>query len=144
MGAVNTWIYNFYFSVRYFFTIDHTFSHSNSSKLFDKFSDIKQYILDANHINYKGNISIPWLLGLTCTDNVQWLRGFISTTNPNLFTESHEFFKANQKRIEILNLGTRTAHRINKELQKNNSNSMNIIIRQKNNSGSWNEITTYR
>ena len=23
----------------------------------------------------KGNISIPWLLGLTCTDNVQWLRG---------------------------------------------------------------------
>ncbi|CAJ0855577.1 9836_t:CDS:2, partial [Entrophospora sp. SA101] len=74
---------------------DHTFSHSNSSKLFDKFSDIKQYILDSNHINYKGGFSIPWLLGLTCTDNVQWLRAC---------------------RI------------INKELQKNNNNSMNIIM----------------
>ena len=40
---------------------------------------------DSNHINYKGNISIPWLLGLTCTDNVQWLRDFISITNPNYF-----------------------------------------------------------
>ncbi|CAJ0824828.1 17020_t:CDS:2 [Entrophospora sp. SA101] len=48
---------------------DHTFSHLNSSKLFDKFNDIKQYILDASHINYKGNIHIAWLLGLTCTDN---------------------------------------------------------------------------
>ncbi len=99
-----------------------------SFKLFDKFSDIKQYILDSNHTIYKGNISIPWLLGLTCTDNVQWLRGFISITNPNLFPESYEFFKANQKQIEILNLGTRTARRIIKELQKNSSNSMNIIM----------------
>ena len=95
---------------------EYTFSHSNSSKLFDKFNDIKQYILGSNHINYKGNISIPWLLGLTCTDNVQWLRGFISITNPNLFPESYEFFKANKKQIEILNLGTRTACRINKEM----------------------------
>ena len=57
-------------------------------KLFDKFSDIKQYILDSNHINYKGNISIPWLLGLTCTDDVQWLRCFISTTDPDLLPKS--------------------------------------------------------
>ncbi|CAH1768681.1 10630_t:CDS:2, partial [Entrophospora sp. SA101] len=42
----------------------------------------------------KGGISIPWLLGLTCTDNVQWLRYFISTTDPDLLPKS---FKANQK-----------------------------------------------
>ncbi|CAJ0843271.1 22611_t:CDS:2 [Entrophospora sp. SA101] len=51
-------------------------------------------VSDIFYINYKGGISIPWLLGLTCTDNVQWLRYFISTTDPDLLPKS---FKANQK-----------------------------------------------
>jgi len=107
---------------------DYTFSNPSSTQLFDKFRDIRQYILSANHINYKGNISIPWLLGLTCTDNVQWLRGFISITNPDLFPEAHIFFKANQRRNEILNLGTRSAYKIDKEFQKNDGDSMDLIM----------------
>jgi len=47
-----------------------------------------------------------------------------------IYFQNHEFFKANQKWIEILNLGTQTAHIINKELQRNNSNSMNIIMEE--------------
>ncbi|CAG8676031.1 38602_t:CDS:10, partial [Gigaspora margarita] len=55
-----------------FFATPQTYeSHPN------KFSSFYKYI-QAKY-NYTGKISVPYLLGLTCTENVVWLRSFIAT-----------------------------------------------------------------
>ncbi|CAG8789255.1 19786_t:CDS:1, partial [Dentiscutata erythropus] len=56
-----------------------------SNCLPDSLTSLRNYIKNDKTINYKGEVSITYLMGLTCTENVQWLRGFINNKYPDIF-----------------------------------------------------------
>ena len=79
----------------------------------DRLTNLWSYIAKATHIKYSGTISVPFLLGLTCKENVKWLREFISQHVPNLFQLEKAIDCAEVQRDNILKQAKRKA----KELQ---------------------------
>ncbi|CAG8773509.1 7282_t:CDS:1, partial [Funneliformis caledonium] len=41
----------------------------------DNLTSLRLHITNTPRIKYSGIISVPFLLGLTCKENVEWLRG---------------------------------------------------------------------
>ncbi|CAI2183421.1 16584_t:CDS:2 [Funneliformis geosporum] len=55
----------------------------------DQLSSLRQYLETNSDIHYDSTLSIPFYLGLTTKENVEWLRDYISETYSNLFEEFH-------------------------------------------------------
>ncbi|CAG8853020.1 12422_t:CDS:1, partial [Gigaspora margarita] len=58
---------------------------SNTQQTFERSDDLLHYIENNPSIVYNGRFSIANLLGLTSTENVKWLRGFIGAKSSNIF-----------------------------------------------------------
>ncbi|RIB20783.1 hypothetical protein C2G38_2034937 [Gigaspora rosea] len=87
----------------------------------DKFSSFYKYI--QTKYNYTGKISVPYLLGLTCTENVMWLHSFIAS-HYDIFENTRTLFLADKKLNNIIKSGKRKADEIDKEL----ANSTDSIL----------------
>ncbi|RIB25770.1 hypothetical protein C2G38_412048 [Gigaspora rosea] len=77
--------------------------------------------------SYTGRISVPYILGLTCTENIKWLRGFVANTY-DIFNDFKVQYLANKKLNTLIKSGKRKADEIDKELATNfEFNSGNFI-----------------
>ncbi len=60
----------------------------------DQLSSLRKYLKTNPNIHYDGTLSMPFYLGLTTKENVEWLHDYISETYSNLFEEAQELYKA--------------------------------------------------
>ncbi|CAI2185390.1 19470_t:CDS:2, partial [Funneliformis geosporum] len=67
--------------------------------MFDNLSNLRSHIKNTPRIKYLEIISVPFLLGLTCKENVEWLRGFISQHISSFFQLEKTLFHADYQRI---------------------------------------------
>lgn len=92
------------------FANDFTFTNVQHSHVAnDNLTSLRSHIKDTSRIKYSGTISVPFLLGLTCKENVVWLRGFISQHISNFFQLERTLFHAECQRNNILNQAKRKA-----------------------------------
>jgi len=68
----------------------------------DQLSSLRQYLKTNPDIHYDGTLSMPFCLGLTTKENVEWLRGHISETYSNLFEDAQKLYKAELARDQLL------------------------------------------
>ncbi len=68
----------------------------------DNLTSLRLYITNTPRIKYSGTISVPFLLGLTCKENVEWLRGFVSQHISNFFQLERTLFSAEYQRDNVL------------------------------------------
>ncbi|CAG8818218.1 5035_t:CDS:1, partial [Gigaspora rosea] len=78
--------------------------------------------------NYTGRISVPYILGLTCTENIKWLRGFVANYY-NIFNDFKVQYLADKKLNTLIKLEKRKANEIDKELATNFEYNSGTFIR---------------
>ena len=78
---------------------------------------LRQYLETNPDIRYDGTLSMPFYLGLTTKENVEWLRGHISETYSNLFEDAQKLYKAELARDQLLKVAKRKAEEISNEFQ---------------------------
>ena len=70
-------------------------------------------------------------MGLTTKENVEWLRGYVSETYPNLFKGAQELYKAELTGDKLLKAAKRKAEEISNEFQAQVSKSSNKNLLEK-------------
>ncbi len=65
-------------------------------------TSLRLHITNTSRIKYFETISVPFLLGLTCKENVEWLRGFVSQHISNFFQLERIFFSVECQHDNIL------------------------------------------
>lgn len=83
----------------------------------DQLSSLRQYLETNSDIRYDGALSMPFYLGLTTKENVEWLRGYVSETYSNLFEEAQELYKSELARDKLFKAAKRKAEEISNEFQ---------------------------
>jgi hypothetical protein len=74
---------------------------------------------------------MPFYLGLTTKENVEWLRGHISETYSNLFENAQKLYKAELARDQLLKVAKRKAEEISNEFQSQVSELSNKNLLEK-------------
>ncbi|CAG8532974.1 14463_t:CDS:10, partial [Dentiscutata heterogama] len=64
-----------------------------------------------------GEISLPWLLGFTNTENIQFLRGYIGSYFTTIFNIEKQFYQEEKEITRLINLGKRVANSNNYDQQ---------------------------
>lgn len=107
---------------------DLTFMNAQYSYIsHDGLTSLRSYISNSSRIKYSGTFSAPFLFGLTCAENVKWLRGFISQRIPTLFQAESDFFHAQLQRDKILQQAKRKANKLEEDLYFNDPYDNGII-----------------
>ncbi|CAG8542566.1 2139_t:CDS:2, partial [Dentiscutata heterogama] len=107
---------------------DLTFTNAQYSFIsHDGLTSLRSYISNSSRIKYSGTFSAPFLFGLTCAENVKWLRGFISQRIPTLFQAESDFFHAQLQRDKILQQAKRKANKLEEDLYFNDPYDNGII-----------------
>src|SRR5205823_10369231 len=97
----------------------------------DQLSSLRQYLKTNSDIRYDGTLSMPFYLGLTTKENVEWLRDYVSETYPNLFEGAQELYKAELTGDKLLKAAKRKAEEISNEFQAQVSESSNKNLLEK-------------
>ncbi|KAF0555171.1 ATP dependent DNA helicase [Gigaspora margarita] len=90
-------------------------------------TSLQSCISNSSRIKYSGTFSATFLFGLTCAENIKWLRGFISQCIPTLFHAESDFFHAQLQRDKILQQAKRKANKLEEDLYFNDPNDNGII-----------------
>ncbi|CAG8751436.1 26260_t:CDS:2, partial [Gigaspora rosea] len=73
---------------------DATFTNMIQSPLvFESQSSLLYYINSTKTLQYKGGLSLPWLLGFTNTENAQWLHRYIGNHFSNIFSIEKQIYQ---------------------------------------------------
>ncbi|CAG8737544.1 12021_t:CDS:2, partial [Gigaspora rosea] len=106
---------------------------SNTQQTFERSDDLLHYIENNPLIVYTGRLSIPYLLGLTSTENVKWLRGFIGAKYSNIFNLEYKHYKAEKEMNTIIKSAKRDTDHLEAEIEQGNQPNlkMNLIIQEK-------------
>ncbi|CAI2200567.1 4029_t:CDS:2, partial [Funneliformis geosporum] len=74
-----------------------------------------QYLETNSDIRYDGALLMPFYLGLTTKENVEWLHGYVSETYSNLFEEIRELYKVELARDKLFKTAKRKAEEISND-----------------------------
>ncbi|CAG8496835.1 10109_t:CDS:10, partial [Cetraspora pellucida] len=83
---------------------------TQSPLVFESQNSLLHYINDTKTLQYKGGLSLPWLLRFTNTENVQWLRGYIGNHFSHIFSIEKQIYQDEKKMANLINLGKRVAN----------------------------------
>ncbi|CAI2196411.1 3497_t:CDS:2, partial [Funneliformis geosporum] len=85
-------------------------------------SSLLQYLETNSDIRYDGALLMPFYLGLTTKENVEWLHGYVSETYSNLFEEIRELYKVELARDKLFKTAKRKAEEISNEMESITAN----------------------
>ncbi|CAG8559790.1 34472_t:CDS:10, partial [Gigaspora margarita] len=104
---------------------DSSFTNITQSPLiFESQSSLLQYINNTTTLQYKDEVSLPWLLGFTNTENVKWLRGYIRNHFINIFDIEKQFYKDEQEISHLIKLGKRIANSNDNKVSKKRASQL--------------------
>ncbi len=110
------------------FANDFTFTNVQQWHVaYDNLTSLWLHITNTPRIKYSGTISVPFLLGLTCKENVEWLRGFISQHIPSFFQLERTLFRADCQRDNILKQAKWKVKELQEDLYFEDSHNKGII-----------------
>ncbi|CAG8714850.1 19513_t:CDS:2, partial [Dentiscutata erythropus] len=90
----------------------------NIQQTFEKSDDLHQYLENSSTLNYNSRLSLPFLLGLTTTENVKWLRGYVGAHYSNIFELEYKQYKAEKEINTIIKSAKRDANSLEAEIKQ--------------------------
>ncbi|CAG8579867.1 2641_t:CDS:2, partial [Gigaspora rosea] len=105
---------------------------SNNQQTFERSDDLLHYIENNPLIVYTGHLSIPYLLELTSTKNVKWLRGFIGAKYSNIFNLEYKHHKAEKEINTIIKSAKRDVDYLEAEIEQGNQPNLVLNLQKSN------------
>ncbi|RIB23883.1 hypothetical protein C2G38_2287866 [Gigaspora rosea] len=109
-----------------------TQNKSNNQQTFERSDDLLHYIENNPLIVYTGHLSIPYLLELTSTKNVKWLRGFIGAKYSNIFNLEYKHHKAEKEINTIIKSAKRDVDYLEAEIEQGNQPNLVLNLQKSN------------